>query len=234
MAVHDCRGGAFQALAMSLQLVQYGLPASGDPVRIFYLTRDQLKIMRNAVPDLDPAAYERDRSGRLHDMALLIEKWAGAEHRLDERTQAAVRFSSAYTGPIAERCIEFSALDRVVYNTVNNAVRHAADGRVDVHVTPLGDRAQPSDLRFAVTNRVDPAQRDRLVARAANEPRGLGVLFAGGFTTAGTGLGLSICAEFVQNAYGLPGLAAALDGGYLGAVLEGETFHAWFHWPTAA
>lgn len=234
-AVHDCRGGALQALVMLLQLVAIGVCTPADVLRVFHLTRDHLKIMRNAVPDLDAAAYARDCETRLHDARLLVEKWARADHRLDEGTQATVAFRCDYSGAVAERCIEFAALDRVVYNTVNNAVRHAADGRVEVLVTPLAApvlEAPVLDLRFEVVNAVTPAQRRLLDARAAGEAHGHGSLFAGGFTTGGSGLGLGICAEFVQHAYGLGSLEQALADGYLGVHVEDDLFRIWFHWPT--
>lgn len=233
-AVHDCRGGAFQALTISLDLVEAGSDPAEAADLVFYLARDHLKMMRNAVRDLDVVAYAFDREHRLHDIALLVEKWSAVDHPLDASTSARIRFRSSYAGPIAERCLEFGALDRVMYNTVNNAVRWASDGVVEVLVCPLAPTHAPTDLRFEISNRVDHGQLERLVTTAEAHPQGLGVLFADGFTIGGSGLGLGICAEFVQNAYGLDSLAKSLEGRYLGARLEGATFRVWFHWPTAA
>lgn len=225
--LHDLKGGALQALSAYLQLTVRGLIGPEQFHRMFFLARDQLKIMRNCVGDLDDAAAARDSARRLHSVDLLVEKWARGEHRLGE---APVRMEvhTAFSGAIAERCLEFAALDRVLYNLINNATRHSSDGLVELWIIPVGPG--PADLRFAVANRVTPEQRHTLEGRF---PAGLGDLFAGGFTTGGAGLGLRICADFVCNAYGLGSVEQALAEGHLGATFRAGRFVAWVHWPLA-
>jgi signal transduction histidine kinase len=226
---HDLRGGGFMALSVYLQLIRLGLVQSEDTHRMFNLTRDQLKIMRNSVRGIDAEGFERDRDHRLHHIDLLLEKWGGGEgHRLQSGS-AEVLVDCQFHGAVSERCLEFSALDRVLYNLVNNATAHSADGRVYINILPLG--ANPENLRFVIFNRADDQQRDRILARF---PVGPGQLFRGGFTTGGSGLGMRICADFVCNAYGLPSVDAALAEGHLGAKFLDGQFVAWFHWPIAA
>jgi signal transduction histidine kinase len=123
--------------------------------------------------------------------------------------------------------MEFSTLDRVLYNLVNNAARYAADQRVDLVALPVPPGAS-RNLRFVVLNRTTPEQRAGLTARF---PASLNGLFQEGFTTGGTGIGLSICVDLVGNAFGVPDPAQCLSDGYLGAAWIGDRLAAWFHWP---
>lgn len=227
--LHDVKGGAFQALAVYLQLLALGAAPLEQLHRMFFLARDQLKIMRNALPDIDPEGSARDEEQRLHAVELLVEKWHGADHRLAGRA-AAIEVDCRYSGAIAERCLEFSALDRVLYNLINNAAAHSADGRVRLAILPVPADA-PQHLRIAIANAVTPEQRRAVEARF---PAGPGALFAGGFTTGGSGLGMRICADFVCNAYGLGGVEQGLAEGHFGAAFRDEQFIAWVHWPLAA
>lgn len=236
--IHDLRGGAFQALSIQLQLIGLGVTQADDVARMFFLARDQLKIMRSAVRDIDPAGYERDRAERLHGARLLIEKWDGAVHRAGERA-ARVAVDCRFDGNVSERCLEFAALDRVLYNLLNNAVRHSADGRVYLTILPVPPRSDrptpddsaPADLRFVIANAIAGSQRSAIEERYRGR---VSDLFRGGFTTGGTGLGMRICADFVANAYGLDTYDPAIAGRYIGAELLGPSFVSWFHWPIAA
>ncbi|WP_322512773.1 ATP-binding protein [Chloroflexus sp.] len=232
--IHDIRGGSLQALALQLQLLEYDQIRPADIERIYLLTRDHLKIMRNCVPDLDPVRTARDIELRAHGVDLLLEKWQRADYRLPDGT-AQIMVDARYNGVVADRCVEFSALDRVVYNLINNATRHSADHRVMVGIYPLFECQSPS-LRFVVANQIDSLQRSALEQRFGQQ---WSQLFRGGFTFSsngshGHGFGLAICAELVANAYGLPNGAAAIAGSYVGARPHGDLFVAWFHWPIAA
>jgi signal transduction histidine kinase len=224
--VHDIKGGGFMALSLYLQMLDMGLEKPDDVPRMFFLTRDHLKIMRNAVQGIDPEAQSRDATAIDHGVDLLVEKWDHALHRVRDTT-AEVVLTNAFDGTISERCLEFSALDRVIYNLINNATHHTANGKVYFAVVPL-PAEHPDNLRFVIYNQVRPEQRATLHERfAAN----LGELFRGGFTTDGTGAGLRICADFVNNAYGIHSFEKGLQGGYFGAQLYGDYFVNWVHWP---
>ncbi|MEN9937028.1 MAG: hypothetical protein RLZZ387_3607 [Chloroflexota bacterium] len=228
-AIHDLRGGAFQALSIYMQLIELGGVAPEHITRIFLLTRDHLKIMRNCVPDLDPGRYARDTVKRVHSAKLLVEKWVDARYPLPGMN-AQVSLDCRYDGGVSECCLEFAALDRVVYNLMNNATRHAADGRVALAIVPLPGE-EPPHLRFVVHNRITEQQRARLRERFGDR---LGGLYGGGFTTGGSGIGMQNCAELVANAYGLSWASTAVEGGYIGAALYDQSFVAWFHWPAVA
>ncbi len=226
MVYHDVRGGGLPALLMHLEIAADGEAIADDLERIFVLTRDQLKIIRNAIPDLDPEGYKRDLQPIAHGTDLLLEKWS-TDHYRSQEAEVELDLRCDFRGSVSERCMEFAALDRVIYNLVNNAARFTADGRVELRVFAI-DQAMDTDLRFVVMNRIGSEHRERLEADLGSE---LSTVFAGGYTTGGHGLGLRICGDFVVHGYGLPSLDVALANGYLGATLVRDTFVAWFHWP---
>ncbi|MFP4439253.1 MAG: hypothetical protein ACLFVO_18585 [Chloroflexaceae bacterium] len=183
--IHDIRGGALQVLTFQLPCVDLGLAERRDVAQIFYLARDHRKIMRNAVPDLDPEQSVRDRSTRLHHVALLIAKWQHAFLHIAEQKPVQVQVRTSFTGSVATRCRECSALDRVRYNLLNTALRNTNNGQVTLVILPVPAH-QPDNLRFGVANRVSPAQQQVLQTHDGGH---LHRLFAGGFTTGGTGQG---------------------------------------------
>lgn len=226
--IHDIRGGSFVALSMGLQLYLMRLGEANELLRMFFLTRDHLKMMRNAVRDLDPEVYARDWQQKLHGMDLLVEKWSAMDYNLTQ-SSARIHLDCHFDGAISERCLEFSALDRVIYNIVNNAVRHAADNNVYLVIVPV-EAEQPHNVRFVIYNKLTPEHQAVLAERFAD---GFAALFAHGASTTGSGLGLSICAHFVGNAYGINAGNEAVAHGYLGATERDGYFVTWFHWPIA-
>ena len=228
-SLHDVRGGSLMALLMHLDMIREDEALPNDLQRVFILTRDHLKMMRNALHDLDRARYQADLRDRTHSVELLREKWTDVRYGPGAEGAPAtwVRFHCDFEGAVSERCMEFSALDRVIYNLVNNAARHSVDGRVDVVVRAVDDFVD-TDLRFAVINRVSEAQRVALRERFGDQ---LSELFRGGFTTGGHGIGLRICGDFVTHGYARASLDEALAQRLLGVELIDDCFVAWFHWP---
>ena len=227
--VHDLRGGAMSSLIGLLQYAQMVPLNELKAHQLFFLTRDHLKIMRNALLGLDDAKREADLLPQMHGVDLITEKWQGAVLNQSER-QTSLHVDSDYSGNIAECCVEFGALDRVLYNMINNACRHTASGEVKLSIHGRAvNHDHPDNLRFCVSNPVGDAEGDQLSRRGD-----LRVLFEPGVSTTGSGLGLTVAADFVKNAYGLRSHALALDGSYLGARFDHGEFQAWFHWPIAA
>jgi signal transduction histidine kinase len=227
--VHDLRGGAMSSLIGLLQLAQMVPLNRLKAHQLFFLTRDHLKIMRNALLGLDDVKRQADLLPAMHGVDLIIEKWQHAVLGNRER-QTRLEVESDYSGNIAECCVEFGALDRVLYNLINNACRHTASGEVklSIHGQPAGC-AHPDNLCFCVSNPVGVEEGHQLSERGD-----LRRLFEPGVSSTGSGLGLTVAADFVTNAYGLRSHGAALDGRYLGARFHRGGFHAWFHWPIAA
>jgi signal transduction histidine kinase len=225
--IHDLRGGAMQALCFRLEMAENAEGAdAANLTPIFFLLRDHLKIMRNNVCDLDAERFAQDQSPQSHDASLLLEKWARAEFH-GAAVPVRVELHGVYDGALCESCLEFSTLDRIIYNLMNNAARYAADGLVHFSMLPLPG-SSPRSVRFVIGNYVAEAQREKLRERFGDR---LGQIFAGGFTTGGHGLGLRICADFCTHAFGLADFEAAREKGYFGATWMGDYFTVWFHWP---
>lgn len=221
--LHDLRGGAL----MSLQLYAHMAESDADPAHLrgaAYLARDQAKIMRNALPDLDPEVRSADEAEKPHFMQTVVEKWGGFRFESADRQPGQVDMYCAYDGLLASCCLEASAVDRVVYNYINNAVRFSAGPSIRMEIAPVGDNA----VRWIVAN---PITRDQTQWLRSETSGDLSRLFLGGVTRGGNGLGLSNCADFVAAAFGLPDIDSALKGRYLGAVAENNWFVAWAHWP---
>jgi signal transduction histidine kinase len=225
-AVHDIKGGALTSLIFWIKTLDSGADAESTLGRGFFLVRDHLKIMRNCLADLDSPARQRDLEEKHHAVELLREKWEGAVHRVDGG-EAHIAVHGDFDGVISSRCMEFSTLDRVLYNLINNAAKHAADQRVDLVVMPTPPE-DPRNLRFVVLNRTTLDHRNLLRSRFRDSINGL---FQEEFTTGGSGVGLSICADLVGNAFGVPDPIQGLDDGYLGAAWIEDRLATWFHWP---
>ena len=241
--VHDLRGGALSTLLGRLQMLDLLPHDDAQLNRIFVLSRDHLKIMRNAIVDLDFERREADRKPKAHAMKLMLDKWQNAvvgPKRQEPRVE--MHIDCRYEGALTECCLESAAIDRIFYNLTNNAARHAANGQLDMVVFPIPDAAG-STLRFVLSNEV--SDKDAAYLRmttsgggpvAKTEPEHgatLVPLFTPRVSSTGSGLGLTVVADFVAKAFGLPDRRAALQGRYVGATLDGRTFRTWFHWLAA-
>lgn len=226
--IHDLRGGGMSALVGEAYFLERGRAKPDLLNSLYFLTRDHLKIMLNALTGLDDARREADLLPRTHSVDLLMEKW---QHCLLRQVDHSVEvvIDSSYSGTISECCVEFGAVDRILYNFLNNASRHAQGDQVLMSLLPLPSAEESKDLRFVITNSVSADDAARLREMAGEED--MRVLFKPGVSTTKSGLGLTIAADFVCNAYGLANRQQALDLRYIGAELSGDNFLAWFHWP---
>ncbi len=229
--LHDLRGGAAAAVLAEAELLEPGLRASmargavdsEGLEAVVFLARDQAKIMRNALIDLDPEERARDTEENPHYLDDLIERWADVDYRSFDG-HARVRAAADAPAVLSSCCLEVGAVDRIVYNLVNNATRHSSDGKIAIQAQVTDDR-----VRLAVTNRVLGDQAGWLSRVLAEDPA---TLFRWGTTRGGTGLGLGIVAEFVAAAFGVPSTARAVDDGYLGSTWLGDRLAVWLHWPS--
>lgn len=220
-ALHDVRGGAMTALFVQLARLERA-PFRPEIARALAIyARDHMKMMRNVVRDLDPAARARDLSPIPHTLTDLANGLREFTATLGEE-QVAVDVSCTTAAVIADRCVECAAVDRAAYNLLNNAARHAARPRIAARLVAL-----ETDLRVAVANAISPEQRARLVALLAEDPAAL----FGSYTTTGSGHGLRIVSELVGRAYGVPSVKVLTEGGYVGTRVVEDGFVAWFHWP---
>lgn len=222
--LHDLRGGALTPLQLYARMAEWDT----DPLHLrsaAFLARDQAKIMRNILPDLDPAVRRADEAEKPHFMHAVVEKWDGFQFERGDQEPGHVRVACGYTGLLASCCLEASAVDRIVYNYVNNAMRFTTGDTIHLAIAPVGADA----VRWVVANPIAPDQAEWLQQNTKGD---MAQLFRGGLTRGGTGVGLSNCADFVAAAFGLPDIDIALDGRYLGAAVEDGWYLAWAHWPS--
>lgn len=191
---------------------------------LFYLARDQRKIMRSILVDLDPELRAKDEEVNVHSIDLLLEKWRDAVYRAFD-TELEVAFETSVEGMVAERCIEFAEVDRLFYHLVNNALRHGNEKRLAIQAV---DAEESDDLIWVFSNPVSQNQAGRL----QNFADGRESVFEYGVGD-GSGIGLGALAESVGHAYGIDTAGQAVSGGYVGSKLDGEVFRIWFHWPKA-
>ena len=239
--MHDLRGGGLSALLGRLQMLAYLPRQEGQLKAIFVLTRDHLKIMRNAITGLDDARRDADRKPKAHAMQLMIDKWHESVVGPKWRARPVrMEIDCRYEGALTECCMESAAIDRIFYNLANNACRYATDERLEMVVFPLPG----SDcLRFVLSNEVSEADVATLRSLTAGAGGADGVdhggspsmfaLFEPAVSSTGSGFGLTVVADFVAGAFGLRNRSEALRERYVGATLDGRTFRVWFHWPLA-
>ncbi len=110
-----------------------GSDSMGDVRRLFYLCRDQLKIMRASFGDLDPSRLVEDEKLRLHSAGLLKTKWWGAEHAYFS-SQGKVRCGHFFDGPVTERCVEFAEYDANMYCLANLLSPRSATGEFQMEL----------------------------------------------------------------------------------------------------
>ena len=126
-------------------------PSIGDTRRLFYLCRDQLKIMRASFRDLDPQRLIEDEKLRLHGAGLLQSKWWGSEHAYFSST-GKVRCGHFFEGPVTERCVEFAEYDANMYCLANLLASRSQDG--EFHMELMKD-AVPGCTLAVATARMD-------------------------------------------------------------------------------
>ena len=228
-AYHDIRSGSLTAITLMLDLFKMGLAGEDHLDRLYMLCRDHLKIIRNCVFDIDEEGLQRDLRAIPHGVDLLKEKWAGATYSIPSGT-VAIDFTTEFDGVVSSCCMEFAALDRTLYNLINNATRFSADGRDSVKVEadePVGR----TNLKFLICNAVTATDIERLRGTLRERCMDLPQLFEGGLTVDGNGFGLRICADLVCHNYQLGTPADALENRLLGVSLADQAFKVWFYCP---
>ena len=117
-----------------------------DTRRLFYLCRDQLKIMRASFKDLDPDRLVDDEKLRLHGAGLLQTKWWGAEHAYFS-SKGQVKCGHFFDGPVTERCVEFAEYDANMYCLANLLAPRSSTG--DFHMELMKDAIPGATLAVA-------------------------------------------------------------------------------------
>ena len=220
-ALHDIRGGAMTALLLGMTDVATAARRGHDDSALLALVRDQRKIIRSVVKDVDPVGRERDALMVPHSLADLAASLSSFSRLTDVRALVLDVHRDA-DAVVAESCLEFAMLERAVFNLLNNAARHADADPVDVWLDPVAGNA-----RVAVINHVSRADAEKLREVLATNSACLYT----SFTTTGSGLGLGIVAEIVGSAYGLSETDELVAEEYVGTQIVDGSFVTWLHWP---
>ena len=144
-----------------------------DTRRLFYLCRDQLKIMRASFKDLDSQRLIEDEKLRLHGAGLLQTKWWGAEHAYFS-SKGQVKCGHFFDGPVTERCVEFAEYDANMYCLANLLAPRSSTG--DFHMELLKDAIPGATLAVATAK------------MSEQEHQSLQQVITGSSVTAGTAL----------------------------------------------
>jgi signal transduction histidine kinase len=177
-------------------------------------------MMRNAIYDIDVITRAADERLRIHSIYDYIKKWNNFEYHHSNRI-ITIRVQCYYEGNVTTCCLEASALDRVLYNLINNALRFSAGDSIILSIFPVGDI-----LRWVVENTIRPEDAEWLHKTLGENTS---ALFKGGVTHGGNGLGLSNCADIVAASFGVSS-TEAIDEKYITAKIIDDTFYACFHW----
>ena len=121
------------SLAHFTDLAGSGKIGLSEVRRIFYLCRDQLKIMRASFHDLDPQRLAEDELIRVHGTHLLHQKWSGARHSFFNQSGLA-SCGNFFEGPISERCVEFAEYDSNLYCLANLIASRSSAGGFQIEL----------------------------------------------------------------------------------------------------
>lgn len=225
--IHDIRGGALTSLTLYLQMAEQGDLLARDIPQMVLLANDHAKILRSMIVDLDRIRYTLDELFVPQPIDVIPATWHAKHYRIPSGHTAWLTVECPVQGYIAESMIELAALERVLYNLVNNAVLHCAQPQVSIRLAP-----SPlfSDMvMIEVANTIDGAQYQRLAQMCpdANWNR----LVHDAFSTTGSGLGLGICADIVAHMCGMDHIAQVITAGHFHVHVTPTRFHVQFAWP---
>lgn len=221
--VHDIHGGSLTGLIGYATLLQEQPRKSLYIRKAIYLARDHAKMMRNAIVDLDVQVRRADESAKIHSITDFIDKLEEFRYQVASKS-ISIDIKSDFHGDISNRCLETSAIDRILYNLINNAGRFTCNNSIQVHILPVNDRV----VRWVVRNAIHDEHKQWLIQKYSDS---LHELFLAGTTRGSQGLGLSTCADFISSCFGVHPPAKAVEKGYIGARVIDNEFYAWFHWP---
>mgnify|MGYP001161474818 FL=1 len=156
-SVHRSLLSSMPSLSFFSDRLNGGSNSMGDVRRLFYLCRDQLKIMRASFGDLDPTRLVEDEKLRLHSAGLLQTKWWGAEHAYFS-SQGKVRCGHFFDGPVTERCVEFAEYDANMYCLANLLSPRSATG--EFHMELVKDAVPNCILAIATAETKSDAHEE--------------------------------------------------------------------------
>lgn len=225
--IHDIRGGALTSLTLYLQMAERGDLLARDIPQMVLLANDHAKILRSMIVDLDRIRYTLDELFVPQPIDVITATWHAKHYRIPSGHAAWVTVECPLTGYIAESMIELAALERVLYNLVNNAVRHCAQPHVGIRIAPSPHFVDLVSIE--VWNALSNDQYQQLLTLCPDGQWHR--LVCESLSTTGSGLGLGICADIVAHMCGMDHIAQVLAAGYFHVTATPTSFHVQFAWP---
>ena len=160
-ALEDVKWGALGLiLQMSPDIVK-GEPEALSAVVL--LARDHAKLMRNAFHDLDPTLRAADESPKAHGLAGAVKKI----HQIRPQFEFLLDWDGCYSS----RCLETSAVDRILYDCVRRIEKTGATSAT-LWVGPSGDGLLRWAFRFEGAEFPEYGQND-LATLAVSQSAGI-------------------------------------------------------------
>lgn len=132
-ALEDSRRGALSVLMDYCRERDLNELSLHDLRVLLTLARDHAKMMRNAFVDLDEVVREADETPKAHSLQPVLLKWLAFQAHRGE-----FKAGTTYQGPISSRCLETSALDRILYHFFERTLGPAGTG-AGLWVTQVND-----------------------------------------------------------------------------------------------
>ncbi|MBT4223644.1 MAG: hypothetical protein HOD72_04185 [Opitutae bacterium] len=191
-----------------------------DVRRVFYLCRDQLKIMRSCFGDLDKPRLSKDEEIRHHGTSLLRSKWWGANHTFVNQISKA-SLGHFFDGPITERCVEYAEYDSNVYSLANLLATLSSDKNFQINL--YKDKIPDVSLAVITAPTIDSEHvRISQLFCAPEEISGEINQFSAL---------VQLVLESVGRAFRFSNVADVLDSGLVGCERVDQSTSLWFSWP---
>ncbi|MBU61366.1 MAG: hypothetical protein CMI26_02545 [Opitutae bacterium] len=203
-----------------LQKIREGFGNASDARRLFYLCRDQMKIMRASFADLDATLLAEDEELRLHGAGLLRTKWWGAEHSYFNKPGKVV-CGNFFEGPVTERCVEFAEYDSNLYCLANLLGSKSENGGFQIEL----DNSKIPDCALATltgsTNSANHLKLKSIIEQKYHRE-----------TMDEDGYLAHLVKSSISRAFQLSSSSEAVEAKLIGCGRTGNQTMLWFVWPS--
>ncbi|MBT5717103.1 MAG: hypothetical protein HOI70_09330 [Opitutae bacterium] len=194
--------------------------SSSDVRRLFYLCRDQMKIMRASFGDLDGDLLADDEKMRLHGAGLLKTKWWGAQHSYYSRA-GKVKCGYFFEGPVTERCVEFAEYDSNLYSLANLLGSRSENGEFQIDL----DNANVPGCVLATLTATTSSKKHTVLKNTFNKKHNREILNEDNYL-------VHLVKSSVSRAFKLSTSCEAFSKKYIGCERTGNQTILWFVWPS--
>ena len=209
------------ALGFFCNKVQTNRADVSDARRLYYLCRDQLKIMRSVFRDIDPSRLKDDQKYRIHGTDMLRRKWRGAQHAWFKDT-GKIRFGNCFDGPINTSRLEFAEYIANVYCLANLLASKSTDGlyKIELYEGLIKD-ASITVVSANTTSANHKKIQDLVLPKQLLSPE----------KQTEEHYLINLVAASVSRAVNLDGDRDAIASRQMGCIAEGDESKIFFTWP---